>query len=63
VGLGRGFLCVGRRVGRGEGVADGATSTAVGAVVGISWTRGAVVGTGVTSIRITMPGVGATPGL
>jgi hypothetical protein len=64
VGLGRGFLCVGRRVGRGEGVSCGAISRAAGTVGGISRIRGAAVGTGVASMTITIPcaAVGLRPG-
>jgi hypothetical protein len=63
VGLGRGFLCVGRGVGRGEGFSCGAALTAVGGAGGISRTLGEIVGTGVASIRMTMPGVEAAVGL
>jgi hypothetical protein len=55
-------LSVGCRVGR-EGVSCGVVSRAVGAAGEISRTLGEIVGTGVASIKMTMPGVGAAVGL
>jgi hypothetical protein len=65
VGLGRGFLRIGRRVGEGRVVTCGPSiETAVGAAEGRSSTRGTNVGTGVAWITISIPEeVGARSGV